>query len=101
MEAACWYVYILENAAGKRYVGITGRDPEVRLAEHNTGLNRWTRSNGPWHLVYSETQDSKREALSRERFLKTGIGRRVRDTLVESRKPADGEAEARVNTFLA
>ena len=57
---------------------------ETRLAEHNTGLNRWTRAHGPWRLVYFEAYDDKHSALARERFLKTGIGRRVRDELVAS-----------------
>ena len=79
-----WYIYVLENESGKRYVGCTSRNPEVRLTEHNAGLNRWTRGRGPWHLVYWEMQDSKKEALSRERFLKTGAGRRVRDALIDA-----------------
>ena len=79
-----WHVYILENERGRFYVGSTGRPPEIRLAEHNTGLNRWTRAHGPWRLVYLEAYDDKHSALARERFLKTGIGRRVRDELVAS-----------------
>ena len=79
-----WHVYILENERGRFYVGITGRLPQLRLAEHNAGLNRWTRAHGPWRLVYSETYDDKSAALARERFLKTGAGRRVRDRLIAS-----------------
>ena len=76
-----WYVYVLTNAKGRRYVGTTGRSPEVRLAEHNAGLSRWTRPHRPWQLLYSEVYDSKRLALARERFLKTGAGRRLTDTI--------------------
>ena len=77
-----WYVYVLENDAGRRYVGSTIRDPLVRLVEHNAGLSRWTRGHRPWRLVCWEEQASKAAALRRERFLKTGTGRRVRETLV-------------------
>ena len=79
-----WFVYVLENPAGKRYVGSTGRSPMIRLAEHNEGLNRWTRTNGPWRLVYAEEHPSKHDAIIRERFFKTGAGRRERDRLVDA-----------------
>ena len=77
-----WYVYILANAKGRRYVGSTGRSPEVRLAEHNAGLSRWTRAHRPWRLLRWETFDSKHMALARERFLKSGSGRRMLDALI-------------------
>ena len=77
-----WYTYILQNATGKYYAGHTGREPRIRLDEHNAGLNRWTRANGPWELVYFETFDTKREASARERYFKTGAGRRERDALI-------------------
>ena len=77
-----WYVYILENETGLRYVGYTGRDPERRLQEHNDGLNRWTGARRPWRLLYSEFHQSKSDAVRRERYLKTGAGREERDRLV-------------------
>ena len=86
-----WHVYILENERGRFYVGSTGRPPEIRLAEHNAGLNRWTRAHGPWRLVYWEPHDDKHSALGRERFLKTGAGRRVRDRLVASIQEQSGQ----------
>ena len=77
-----WHIYVLENEVGRRYVGYTGRDPELRLCEHNEGLNRWTRGRGPWRLVYAEEHQRKSEAVRRERYLKTGVGREERDRLV-------------------
>ena len=76
-----WYVYVLINPDRRRYVGVTGRSPEVRLAEHNAGFSRWTRAYRPWRLLHSETYNDKRAALTRERFLKTGAGRRLLDSL--------------------
>ncbi len=81
-----WHVYILENHKGKRYVGSTGRTPRLRLAEHNAGLNHWTRAHRPWHLLYCEEFDDKAAALARERFLKTGAGRRLREYLIAARR---------------
>ena len=80
-----WYIYVLENDSGLRYTGSTGRRPEIRVAEHNAGLNRWTRARRPWHLAYCEQLANKRAALARERFLKTGAGRREVDAILEAR----------------
>ncbi len=77
-----WHIYVLENEVGRRYVGYTGRDPELRLREHNKGVNRWTGARGPWRLVYTEEHQGKSEAIRRERYLKTGAGREERDRLV-------------------
>ena len=73
-----WYTYVLQNTSGKKYVGHTGRHPDIRLTEHNQGLNRWTRANGPWTLAYFEEFNTKSAAMARERYLKTGAGRRER-----------------------
>jgi putative endonuclease len=93
-----WYVYVLKNERGRSYVGSTGRPPELRLAEHNAGLNRWTRAHGPWRLVYWETHDDKGLALARERFLKTGAGRRVRDGLVDSVLTGGADSSFRIES---
>ena len=78
-----YYVYILKSKKNsKRYTGCTSKYPTVRLKEHNSGTDNWTRQNGPFKLVYSETFESKREALRREKFLKTGVGRRFLDKII-------------------
>jgi putative endonuclease len=76
-------VYVLESLTnGKRYVGVTSKPVEVRLLQHNNGSNRWTRSNGPFKLLYEEEYGTRAEAAARERFLKSGAGRRIRDGLI-------------------
>jgi putative endonuclease len=44
-------VYVLQNPAGRFYIGVTG-DVAKRLGQHNAGASRWTRGKGPWHLVW-------------------------------------------------
>lgn len=69
-----WYVYVLYNKSIKKfYTGFTG-DLERRLKEHEVGITRSTRRSG-WNLVYFEASLSKKDAISRERQLKTGFGR--------------------------
>ena len=72
-------VYIIKSSAtGKRYVGHTD-DLQRRLSEHNSREHnsaKYTSKNaGPWDLIYREGHSSRSEAMKRERWLKSGIGR--------------------------
>jgi putative endonuclease len=73
-------VYILKSQKnGKRYVGYTEKFPEQRCHEHNIGTNKWTKNNGPFILIHSEKYEEKSEAIKREHFLKSGVGRKWLD----------------------
>jgi putative endonuclease len=70
-----WFAYALQSKRdGWLYIGMTS-DVDRRLEEHNRGYNRSTRPRVPFELVYIEACDSREEARSREKFLKTGKGR--------------------------
>ena len=66
-----YFVYVLRNAEGRLYVGVTS-DLEKRVRRHQEGEAGWTRSRGPWTLVYHEAYADRSEALRRERNLKGG-----------------------------
>lgn len=69
------YVYILQSEKnGKLYKGSTV-DLKKRLRDHNSGQSSYTRSNGPWKLVYYEAFVKKEDARREELFLKSGKGR--------------------------
>ncbi len=68
---------------GKVYVGKTSRDPEIRIAEHNEGLNQWSKQNRPLKLIYYEAFVCKEDVSNREKFYKSGIGRRVKIAIVK------------------
>ena len=73
-----YYVYVLKSLkTNKNYIGYT-RDLDRRIPEHNRRKYRgqYTSNSGPWDLVFSESFLSKNEAMQKEKFLKTGIGRR-------------------------
>ena len=70
------YVYVIVNKKGLLYKGVTS-DVVKRIHEHNHGKNSWTRSRGPWKLLYVEEYDMRSESLRRERFLKSGKGRKI------------------------
>lgn len=63
------YLYILRNAQGKTYVGVTERLDE-RLEEHNRGQNLSTRGRGPWVRVYTESFEDIKKAKIREAAIK-------------------------------
>ena len=57
------------------YVGHT-TDLETRLNFHNNGKVKSTKAFCPWKIVYSEEYESTDEARKREKYFKTGAGRR-------------------------
>jgi len=74
-----WYIYVLwSEKLKKRYVGST-EDLDRRLKEHNRGKARYSRQGVPWVLIYKEECSGKKEAIHREHFLKSGIGRKWLD----------------------
>jgi predicted GIY-YIG superfamily endonuclease len=83
-------VYILQNAAGKFYIGHTD-DVAVRLANHNRTDKidgKYTRKNGPWHLVWSEPPETRSAAIHRERQIKNMKSARwIREQLLNGRVP--------------
>jgi putative endonuclease len=64
----------LEQKLRKRYVGVS-EDVLMRLRSHNSRGNRFTSGGIPWVLIYKEYFDTRKEALIREKFLKSGAGR--------------------------
>jgi putative endonuclease len=74
-------VYVIwSNKLKKRYVGST-QDIESRLKQHNSGKTPFTLRGIPWILIYNETFETRSEALIREKFLKSGTGRKWLDEM--------------------
>lgn len=71
-----FYVNILENSKGRRYVGFT-EDLQRRVEEHNAGQNLSTKSYRPWAVIFYEAYRNRQDALRRESYLKTTQGRRA------------------------
>jgi len=70
-----WYVYILQNSRRNRYIGLT-KDLRKRILRHNSGKNKSTKYGIPWKLIYCEISLNKEDARAREKYLKSGMGRR-------------------------
>ena len=83
-----YYIYILECADNTLYTGYTN-DLENRLKAHNEGKGaKYTKSRLPVKLVYSESFDDKKEAMSREWFIKHRLTREEKLELIKKGKPS-------------
>ena len=82
-----YYVYLIQSlTTGKSYVGFTSKSPDIRIKEHNGGSNSFTGSGKPWKLVYYESFLCVSCARLRERFLKTGVGKKLVKLIIEHYK---------------
>ena len=70
------YTYVLFSGKdGRWYTGSTG-DLKLRVKEHSQGRVQSTRHRRPLHLVYYEACLAEADARRRERYLKTGRGKK-------------------------
>ncbi|MDI9557380.1 MAG: GIY-YIG nuclease family protein [Pseudomonadota bacterium] len=60
---------IYSETINKFYTGITS-NIEKRIHYHNSGRSLYTRSKGPWYLVYSEEFQTRQQAIAREKEIK-------------------------------
>jgi putative endonuclease len=70
------YVYVLRSITDDGfYIGYSA-NLRKRFKEHVQGGSFATSYRGPWKLIYYEAYLEQRDALGRERYLKSGAGRR-------------------------
>ncbi len=70
-----YYVYLLQSQIDQGwYIGYTS-DLRRRLVEHNRGDTISIVHRRPLDLIYYEAYLDKKDAIGRERFLKSGSGR--------------------------
>jgi putative endonuclease len=75
-----YFVYLIKSTfTGKFYIGQTS-NLNVRLLQHNDPeykITKYTKRNsGPWILIYFEKFSTRAEAMRREKYLKSGQGRK-------------------------
>jgi len=82
-----YYTYILISKKDRKfYIGCTG-DLKQRIKEHQQGKVISTRNRRPLNLICYEAYQFKKEALRREKFLKSSDGKKdLRKRLIESLK---------------
>jgi len=73
-----FYVYVLRSESDSGfYIGFS-TNLRARLRQHQNGESLATKSRGPWKLVYFEAYTEREDAEGREKFLKSGAGRRLK-----------------------
>lgn len=70
-----FYTYVLQNKNKRLYTGYTN-DLRKRFNEHNTKKSEYTKYRGPYQLIYYEMCLHEGDARSREKYLKSGMGKR-------------------------
>lgn len=71
-----YYVYVLKSDKDKNlYTGFT-KNLNKRMEEYNLGMSKATQGRIPLKLVYFEFCLNQKDALKRERYLKTTWGKR-------------------------
>ena len=74
------YVYVLRSARDDGlYIGYSA-NLRRRFMQHSEGTARATAHRRPWTLIYYEAYLDLIDALGRERYLKSGAGRRFLKT---------------------
>jgi putative endonuclease len=71
-----FYLYVLRSESDSGfYIGFS-TNLRARLRQHQDGESLATKSRGPWKLIYYEAYTEREDAEGREKFLKSGAGRR-------------------------
>jgi putative endonuclease len=79
-----FFTYVLKSERdNKFYTGFTD-DLEKRIEEHNKGAVASTANRHPLKLIYYEACLNEKDALKREKYFKTGFGRRFLKNRLES-----------------
>ncbi len=71
-----YYTYVIQSKKDERfYAGVTS-DLQNRFNEHNLGKVCSTKNRGPFRLIYFEACLNQQDATAREKYLKSGMGKR-------------------------
>ncbi|PCI19735.1 excinuclease ABC subunit C [Candidatus Wolfebacteria bacterium] len=71
-----FYTYVLQSQKdGRLYTGYSN-NLRKRVKEHNEGSAGYTKGRGPYILIYYEACIDEQDSRSREKYLKSGKGKR-------------------------
>ena len=71
-----FYTYVIKSKKdGKNYIGFT-KDLRKRFNEHSANKVYSTKGRGPFELIYYEACLASQDASAREKYLKSGMGKR-------------------------
>lgn len=71
-----YYVYVIQSLKDRKfYTGFTN-NIKRRLKEHNWKTEISTKHRAPFRLIYYEACFAKEDAVAREKYLKSGAGKK-------------------------
>src|SRR3989344_5669301 len=90
LETTMFYTYVLRSKKDdKLYTGAT-EDLRERFRLHNNGKVFSTKGRGPFELIYYEACGSSKDAFMREKYLKSGPGKRFLKNRLKRSLPLTG-----------
>jgi putative endonuclease len=78
-----FYTYVLLSEKDRKYYTGLTNDLKRRFEEHKKGLVPARTHRLPMHLVYYEACLNEKDAIKREKYFKSGYGRRFLDNRIE------------------
>ena len=76
-----YHAYILKSKKDSHYYIVYANNLYVRLKLHNTNKVQATKNRGPWEVFHTEQFQTEREAIRRERQIKSWKSRRAIERL--------------------
>ena len=70
------YTYLLQSKKNKRWYAGCASDLRKRFKKHNDDKVAATKGRGPFSLIYYKACLNKKDAFAREKYLKSGMGKR-------------------------
>lgn len=70
-----FYTYVLKNKNNQLYTGFA-YNLRKRFQEHSDKQSTYTKYRGPYELIYYEACRNENDARQREKYLKSGTGKR-------------------------
>ena len=83
LQKEFWVYAIVSETDKVIYVGMA-TDCDLRLEEHNHGKSKYTSGHLPWRIFYREYVGGSSKAREREKYFKSGAGKRKLRAILES-----------------
>lgn len=75
-QSFMYYTYVIDSQKSKYWYTGSTDNLRKRFNQHIQGKSAWTKSRGPWKLIYYEACLNEGDARTREKYLKSGMGKR-------------------------
>ena len=79
-----YYTYVLLSQKDNKFYTGSTKDLRKRFNDHNSGNVNSTKNRVPFVVIYYEACVNEQDARAREKYLKTGMGKRYLKTRLKS-----------------